>query len=127
MNTVLIRQPSINIYGAPIGSIICQIISFTYCFTMLSKSVSLRLNVNKYIIKPLFCSVIMGITAYFSHKAILYITDINIVSVIASIIIAAVVYAVMILLTNSLSKDEMEMLPMGTKLYSVLNKFKLVR
>ena len=94
---------------------------------MLSKSVSLKLNLNKYIIKPLFCSVIMGITAYFSHKAILYITGINIVSVILSIIIAAIVYAIMILLTNSLSKDEMEMLPMGTKLYSMLSKLKLVR
>ena len=127
LNTILIRQPSINIYGAPIGSIICQIISFAYCFTMLSKSVSLKLNLNKYIIKPLFCSVIMGISAYFSHKAILYITGVNIISVILSIIIAAIVYAIMILLTNSLSKDEMEMLPMGAKLYSILNKLKLVR
>lgn len=127
LNTILIRQPSINIYGAPIGSIICQIISFGYCFMMLSKSVSLKLSFKKYILKPLLCSVIMGISAYFSHKAILYITGINIVSVILSIIIAAIVYAIMILLTNSLSKDEMEMLPMGTKLYSVLRKLKLVR
>ena len=41
LNTILIRQPSINIYGAPIGSIICQIISFSYSFTILSKTVSL--------------------------------------------------------------------------------------
>jgi hypothetical protein len=106
LNTILIRQPSINIYGAPIGSIICQIISFGYCFTMLSKSVSLKLSFKKYIIKPLFCSVVMGISAYFAHKAILYITGVNIIALIISSIIAVMIYAFMILLTNSLSKEE---------------------
>lgn len=127
LNTVLIRQPSINIYGAPIGSIVCQIISFSYCFTMLSKNVSLKLNFKKYIIKPLLCSVIMGISAYFIHKAILYITDINMIAVIVSIALAAIIYAIMILITNSLTKDEMEMLPMGTKLYAFSKKLKLIK
>ena len=127
LNTVLIRQPSINIYGAPIGSIVCQIISFSYCFTMLSKNVSLKLNFKKYILKPLLCSVIMGIAAYFSHKAILYITGINIIAVIVSITLAAIIYAFMILITNSLTKDEMEMLPMGTKLYAFAKKLKLIK
>ena len=127
LNTILIRQPSINIYGAPIGSIVCQIISFTYCFTMLSKSVSIKLNLKKYVIKPLLCSVIMGICAYFSHKLFLYIIGINIVAVVASISVSAIVYAFMIILTNSLSKDEMEMLPMGAKLYRGLKKLKLIK
>jgi len=127
LNTILIRQPSINIYGAPIGSIVCQIISFAYCFTMLSKNVSIKLNLKKYVLKPLSCSLVMGISAYFAHKAILYITGVNIIALIFSIIIAVIVYAFMILLTNSLSKDEMEMLPMGTKLYSMLKKFRLIK
>lgn len=127
LNTILIRQPSINIYGAPIGSIVCQIISFAYCFTMLSKNVSIKLNLKKYVLKPLSCSLVMGISAYFAHKAILYITGVNIIALICSIIIAVIVYAFMILLTNSLSKDEMEMLPMGAKLYSMLKKFRLIK
>ena len=127
LNTILISQPSINIYGAPIGSIICQIISFAYCFTMLSKNVSIKLNFKKYILKPLFCSVIMGICAYFVHKAMLYVTGINIVAVATAIIIAVMVYAIMIILTNSLTKDEMEMLPMGAKLYQKLKKLNLIK
>ena len=127
LNTILISQPSIYIYGAPIGSIICQIISFAYCFTMLSKNVSIKLNFKKYILKPLFCSVIMGICAYFVHKAMLYVTGINIVAVATAIIIAVMVYAIMIILTNSLTKDEMEMLPMGAKLYQKLKKLNLIR
>ncbi len=127
LNTLLIRQPSINIYGAPIGSIICQIISFSYSFTVLSKTVSLSLNLKKYILKPLLCSVIMGICAYFVHKITMIITGVNIISVIFAIIVAVIIYAIMIFITNSLSKDEIEMLPMGNKLYSLAKKFNLIK
>lgn len=127
LNTILIRQPSINIYGAPIGSIICQIISFSYSFTILSKTVSLSLNLKKYILKPLLCSVIMGISAYFVHKITMIITGVNIISVIFAIIVAVIIYAIMIFITNSLSKDEIEMLPMGNKLYSLVKKFNLIK
>ncbi len=127
LNTLLIRQPSINIYGAPIGSIICQIISFSYSFTVLSKTVSLSLNMKKYILKPLLCSVIMGVCAYFVHKITMIITGVNIISVIFAIIVAVIIYAIMIFMTNSLSKDEIEMLPMGNKLYSLVKKFNLIK
>lgn len=127
LNTLLIRQPSINIYGAPIGSIICQIISFSYSFTVLSKTVSLSLNLKKYILKPLMCSVIMGVCAYFVHKITMIITGVNIISVIFAIIVAVIIYAIMIFITNSLSKDEIEMLPMGNKLYSLAKKFNLIK
>ncbi len=127
LNTILIRQPSINIYGAPIGSIICQIISFTYCFTMLSKNVSIKLGFKKYIVKPLGCSLTMGIVAYFVHKASFYITGINTIAVILAIFAAVLIYAFMLIVTNSLTKDEMEMLPMGAKLYSGLKKLKLIK
>lgn len=127
LNTILIRQPSINIYGAPIGSIICQIISFGYSFTILSKTVSLSLSFKKYILKPLLCSIIMGISAYLIYKLTMLITDINMISVIISIVIAAIIYAIMILATNSISKDEMEMLPMGNKIYSLSKKLKFIK
>lgn len=126
-NTLLIRQPSINIYGAPIGSIICQIISFTYCFTMLSKSVSVKLNLKKYILKPFSCSLVMGLSAYFSHYGIMLITKSNLISVCAAILIAVIVYALMLIFTKSLDKEEIEMLPMGDKIYSGLKRFKLIK
>ena len=127
LNTILIRQPSINIYGAPIGSIVCQIISFTYCFAMLSKNVSIKLSLKKYILKPLVCSLVMGICAYFIYKAMLYIIGVNTIAVILAIIVAVIVYAFMIIITNSLTKDEMEMIPMGAKIYRLLNKYNLMR
>ena len=39
LNVILIRRPEINIYGAPISSIACQVISFMYSFSVLKKVV----------------------------------------------------------------------------------------
>ena len=111
LNILLIRQPQINIYGAPISSIACQVISFAYGFSVLSRSIPVSLSLKKYIIKPLFCSVIMGISAYFAHKFILMILPINMIAVAVSIIIAAIVYFALIFLTKTLDKEDLEMFP----------------
>ena len=127
LNTVLIRQPQINIYGAPIGSIFCQIISFGYCFTILSRNISLKLSFKKYILKPLICSLIMGVFAYMSNMLLSTITNNAIICTIISIIVSVVVYAFMIIITKALSEDEICMLPAGNKLYSLLKKFHLYK
>lgn len=111
LNIVLIRQPQINIYGAPISSIACQVISFAYGFSVLSKNIPVSVSLKKYIIKPLFCSLIMGILAYFTHKAVMLILPINIIAVAISIIVAVIVYFALIMLTKTLDKDDLEMLP----------------
>ena len=127
LNVILIRIPQINIYGAPISSIACQVISFTYGFGVLSRNISSKITLKRYIIKPLICSVIMGIGAYAIYSLLMMFTSINIVSVIISILISVIVYFLLILKLNVLSKEEMEMLPMGDKLYSAAKKFKLIK
>ena len=44
LNIILISNPNIGIIGAGISSIVCQIVSFTICFTSLRKSIRLNLN-----------------------------------------------------------------------------------
>lgn len=125
LNCILIRQPSINIYGAPIGSIFCQIISFAYGFTILSKNIPVSATLGKYIIKPLACSAVMGVCAYFIHKGVILLTNSNLIAVFVAIIAAVIIYFGLIFVTHTLGKEELEMLPMGDKLYRLLAKFHL--
>lgn len=125
LNTILIRQPGINIYGAPLGSVFCQIISFTYSFTVLSRNIPVSVTAGKYILKPLGCSAVMGIAAFFIHKAMLALTASNILSIFTAIIAAVIIYFTLIFAAHTLSKDELEMLPMGNKLYKLLAKLHL--
>ena len=125
LNTILIRQPSINIYGAPLGSIFCQIISFAYGYTVLSKNIPVSFSAGKYILKPLGCSAVMGIAAFLIYKALFSLTASNTISVFAAIIAAVIIYFALILATHTLNKEEIEMLPMGDKLYRLLSKYHL--
>ncbi|MDY3929252.1 MAG: polysaccharide biosynthesis protein [Clostridia bacterium] len=126
LNVILIRQPSIHIYGAPVSSIACQVISFAYGFTILSKNISIRLSLKKYILKPLSCSAVMGVAAWGIYKLSMMIFSSNIVSVAISIVIAVIIYFVMVFACGLLEKEEVEMLPMGNRIYQFAVKVHLI-
>ncbi len=127
LNVTLIRIPEINIYGAAISSIVCQIISFSYCFGVLQKNLPLNMKLGKYIIKPVISSSVMGIIAYGVYTLIFAILPINILAVLISIGVAILAYLILVLKMKILSKDEIEQLPAGTKLLRIFTKIKLIK
>ena len=126
LNIILIRQPSINIYGAPISSIVCQAISFCYGFTVLRRNVPVSMKKTKYIIKPAACSIVMGAAAFFLYKALIYVLHSNTVSLLLTIAAAAVIYIALILGAKILNEDEIQQMPAGDKLIGILKKFRMI-
>lgn len=128
LNIVLIRIPSVNIYGAAISSIACQFISCAICFMVLSRNCSLHMTPVKYIIKPLVCGIAMGIAAAAVYKGIMLVISesvaSNLIATVISIVIAAVIYFFMVFRLNILSADEIKQLPAGNKIYKKLKKLK---
>lgn len=122
LNIILIRQPSINIYGAPISSIICQVISFTYGFGVLKKKVDLKLNFNKYILKPLIAAVVMGLCTTLAYKGVFALLSSNILAVVIAMGIAVSIYAFLVLSLRILSEEELTELPSGAKLLKIAKK-----
>ncbi len=115
LNVILIRRPEINIYGAAISSIVCQIITFAICFGVLVKNIPVKLGLTKYILKPLLASVIMGVSAYGVYKLTISFLG-NSISTIIAIGVAVVIYFVAVVLLRILNREEVEMLPFGNKL-----------
>lgn len=122
LNVILIRQPSIHIYGAPISSIACQVISFTYGFTVLSRNMSVKISFIKYILKPVASAAVMGVAAWGAYKVCMSVCHMNLVSVAVAILFAVVVYFAMVLLLNILDDEEIKMLPMGDKLLKIIKR-----
>ena len=122
LNVILIRIPQINIYGAPIGSIFCQVISFTYGFTVLRRSVPVRISQRKYIFKPLIASLAMAASAVIVYKILYRLTSVNIISLLPAILVAVIVYCSLVLALKILTPDEIEQLPMGNKLVSLIKR-----
>ncbi len=127
LNVILIRIPQINIYGAPIGSIACQIISFSYGYTVLKKTASVKITLNKYILKPVIAAFAMGVFALFGYKTLYLLTCSNMLSLLTSIVLSVALYAVLLLALRILTIDEIEQLPMGNKLSTFAKKLPFYR
>lgn len=131
LNVVLIRIPSINIYGAAISSIACQVISCGICFAVLAKNCKLKLTFAKYVGKPLIAGVAMGAAAAVVYKAITLILGagfvMNLIATVIAIAAAAVVYFALVFGLHILSDDEVRELPAGNKIYSLLKKLKFYK
>ena len=129
LNIVLIRIPSVNIYGAAISSIVCQVVTFLVNCLVLLKHIPFKVTASKYIGKPLIASVIMGgaaIGIYSLITAILnngYMT--NLLATIVAIAVAGIIYIVLLLKLRVMNKDEILLLPKGNKIYELLTKFKI--
>lgn len=121
LNVVLIRQPQINIYGAPISSIVCQVISFTYSFTVLKKCINVGFSFKRYILKPLFAVLLMSVVSRLAYNGLYMLTNINIISLFTAIIIAVIVYAILVLRLKILSDEELSQIPLLDKLIKKKN------
>lgn len=126
LNIILVSNPDINIIGAPISSIVCQIIAFLICYKALTKKIKLHIPIGKCIIKPIIAGVIMGICVYFSNIALNLVLS-QTVSTVISILIGAIVYVLTVLILRILSEEDILMIPYGTKIYSILKKLKIYK
>lgn len=121
LNIILISNPNIGIIGAGISSIVCQTVAFTICFTSLRKSIKLNLNFKDNIIKPIISALTMGVLVYFIDVGLSKVINANVATII-SILCGVLIYIAMILLTKSLKKEDILMIPFGSKVYPILVK-----
>ena len=99
-------------------------IAFTIAITSLRRTIKLNLTFSKFIIKPILAVSIMGICSYFSYMLLSGIIAEKLATII-SILIAIAIYVLAIIALKVLSKEEIEMLPGGSKAYKVLKKLKI--
>lgn len=126
LNIILVSNPKINILGSPISSTVCQMINFIICAYCLNKYIKLNINFKKNIFKPVFSSVVMGISVYYMQKGLYGIIG-NTRATAISILAGIVIYGIMITVTKTLNKDDFYMIPFGTKIYKLLVKLKIYK
>lgn len=131
LNLTLIRIPSINIYGAAISSIVCQLVAFLINFFVLIRHIPIKLQFKKYILKPLAAGAVMGITAVGVYKLLFCFISgaymANLIVTAVAIAVAAVVYIALVLGLHIMDKNDILLLPGGSKIYSALTKLKIYK
>lgn len=94
----LVPMPSINIYGAVIGTVSGYIIASILNVIALQKVLQIRINYYEIIIKPAFASVLMIIGVVFTYTYVYNYTMSNGIATLISIILGIIIYAILIVL-----------------------------
>lgn len=125
LNFVLVAIPQLNIQAAPIGTLVC------YCFVLfvsLSRLVNLtsvRIRVLPVFGKPLFAAVCCGAAAWAANGLLERICGGSIAAM-GAVAAGAATYLAVVLLTRTLTKEDVTMLPGGEKFAKLLEKRSLL-
>lgn len=120
-NVLLMPIEGIYENGAAIGSVLCHLISFIIVYTVLIKTVKLNFSLFGLAIKPIIATILMSVISYGIYMAVRIILPIRIATIIA-IMVAVIVFVASLLILKVFSKEEIEMLPKGDKVYAILKK-----
>ncbi|MGN1097784.1 MAG: polysaccharide biosynthesis C-terminal domain-containing protein, partial [Clostridia bacterium] len=115
INLTLIPVPSINIHGAPIGSVLCQAIAFFISFYVLRKNLPMKIPYGRYYGRPFIATVIMAAVVWAVHhfgEAVLG----NTIATLLAIAVGIVVYFAAIFVLRVFTSEEIKILPFGRKL-----------
>lgn len=122
VNVCLISIVSVNIYGAVIGTAVCYLYILVAHIISLHKTMGSCYKLKESVLNPLFAAVCSGVSAYL----ICLITNKKIVIAFA-ILVAVLVYAAILLLTKTLTEEDISSLPMGKKIFNFGKKIKIFK
>lgn len=130
INYFLIAIPSINITGAVIGTIICYIIAAQLSSMYIEKYVPVKVRIKRYMGKPIVASVAMAVVVALSYKgafallqAVIGLYLGNAISTMASVMLGAVTYGVIMLRLGGMTTEDLKMIPYNHKLRKYIPQF----
>jgi len=120
-NFILVAVPSINVKGAPIGTVLCYVFLFFTSMFILCKQIEMVPSIKTTFLKPFAASVFCGGAAIGSYTILSMFISPKLCTVI-SIIFAVIIYAICLLIFKALTKDDINMLPKGKIFVKILEK-----
>ena len=128
INYVLSGNPSIGVISLPIGLLAGHATISLLNIGFIISKVKNRPNFGGVFIKPLLCTIVMGVAAYSVYgllnrfaspvlgtgrlSTIIYLT--------ATIAVSALVYGVLIIVSRTITRDDLRLLPKGERLADIL-------
>ena len=122
LNVILISIPSIGVNGAAIGSIVNNFVVFVISYYILIKTIKLDIKPLKYVVKPVFATAIMCLCSYSLYIILIGASISGKIATLISLIFAVALYFISIIALKIFSREEMLMIPYGTKLLKMLEK-----
>ena len=141
-NYNVVIQPTIGIYGAPMGNILCFALCMTLDLVVMSRVLPRRPRYIQVFAKPLAASALMGLGAWavyglmsklFEATGIFMSADPvtnevlglsrtgNAAATLLAILVAVVIYGVLVIALRAITKDDLMLMPKGEKIARMLH------
>ncbi len=121
VNYALVGIPSLNIVGAPIGTLCCYITILS--LNLISMRRMLRDDcprILRTLAKPLAASLVMGAAAWAAAGLLGRVVSSNTIVCLGAIALACVVYAILVVAMRIVTREDCMLLPKGEKLAKIL-------
>ncbi|MDR7870946.1 MAG: polysaccharide biosynthesis protein [Tissierellaceae bacterium] len=118
--------PSINVKGAAISTVAAYAIASILDLISLSILTKMRFNYMDTFIKPLISSVGMAIVVKLSYVSLYNILGSSLATLI-SVMIGVIAYVILLIITGTITNEDLALLPKGDKIAKKLDKFNFMR
>lgn len=119
VNYILVAIPSVNIHGAPIGTLCCFGLATVLDFILIHHIVPHAPNYFRLFFGPALATAVMGVVAWGVYH-LLHLVAGNTVSVFGAILCAVAVYGFLVVYLKLLSRSELQLMPKGDKIADLL-------
>lgn len=128
INWILVGNPDINIYGAPVGTLVCYAIMCAMNLVFMGRCMARRPSLRAVVLKPLLASAAMGGAAWAVYglaSRVLTGADgisrmMNALAMGAAIAVGVAVYLILVVALRAVSAEELRLIPKGEKLARLL-------
>lgn len=125
INFIFVAIPRLNIIAVTWGTLACYTFLVIASTFVLYKNIRAKFDLTGVIIKPGFCALLCGLSAWVSNDFISKFWQSKIVLFI-SIGIGGIVYAISMILVKGIQKNDVLFLPKGEKIAKVLEKYSII-
>lgn len=115
--------PSINIKGAAISTVAAYAIASTLDFISLGLLTKMKFNYKDTFIKPLISSIGMAIIVRLSYLALDTFIKSSLATLV-SVLIGVIAYVILLIITGTITNEDLALLPKGDKIAKKLDKYK---
>ena len=128
-NLLLVRRPEINIQGAAIGTIACYGVICVLNCIFIAHRLAVKPNYGRAFLRPLLSAAVMGAAAWGVYGIVSRLMHLgpesgrmsSLIVLLISVAVAAVVYLIMVIVTRSVTLEDMKLIPKGEKLAKILH------
>ena len=121
VNFILVGIPSINIIGAPIGTLVCYAFITALDLLSMRRSVKTDPAVWSNLLRPLLASAIMGGATFLVYRVLHTLLPEGRIACLASLAFAVLVYAVLAAALQCITYEDCMLLPKGEKIARILH------